>query len=45
MSSVIKCNINSVHTDINIQNASVIKDFIAMREYIDIATSEPHFNN
>ena len=40
MPSVIKCNINSVHTDINIQNANVIKDFIAMREDIDIATSD-----
>ena len=40
MPSVIKCNINSVHTDINIQNANVIKEFIAMREDIDIATSD-----
>ena len=40
MPSVSKCNINSVHKDINIQNASVIKDFIAMREDIDIATSD-----
>ena len=38
MPSVIKCNIYGVHTAINIQNASVIKDFIAMREDIDIAT-------
>ena len=38
MPSVIICNKNSVHTAINIQNASVIKDFIAIREDIGIAT-------
>ena len=40
MPAAIKDNKNSVHTDINIQNASVIKDFIVMREDIDIVTSD-----
>ena len=41
MPAAIKDNKNSVHIDINIQNASVIKDFIVMREdIIDIVTSD-----
>ena len=40
MPALIKCNKNSVLTDISIQNATVNKDFVAMHGHIDIATGE-----